>query len=160
MVQAYSAFANGGYKIKVDPILKIEDSKGRIIYEKKETKVKVLDKRVADLISDILSDNEARAPVFGWNSPLYFENYKVSAKTGTTQDFRDGWTIGYTSNIVVGVWAGNNDNSPIKKEPGVKVAGPIWHNFLAEILPKIEKPILPEITPEKEISIPTSTQPQ
>jgi 1A family penicillin-binding protein len=160
MVQAYSSFANGGYKIKVDPILKIEDSKGRIIYEKKETKVKVLDKRVADLISDILSDNEARAPVFGWNSPLYFENYKVSVKTGTTQDFRDGWTIGYTSNIVVGVWAGNNDNSPIKKEPGVKVAGPIWHNFLTEILPKIEKPILPEITPEKKVPAQISTQPQ
>jgi 1A family penicillin-binding protein len=141
MVQAYSAFANGGYKITVNPILKIENAQGKIIYEKKENKVKVLDKRVTDLISDILSDNSARAPIFGWNSPLYFENFKVSVKTGTTQDYKDGWTIGYTNNIVVGVWGGNNDNTPIAKEPGVKVAGPIWHNFLAEILPKIEKPI-------------------
>jgi len=160
MVQAFSAFANEGYKIKVDPILKIEDSKGRTIYEKKDTKVKVLDEKVAGLISDILSDNSARAPIFGWNSPLYFENYKVSVKTGTTQDFRDGWTIGYTSNIVVGVWGGNNDNSPIKKEPGIKVAGPIWHNFLAQILPKIEKPTQTEIAPEKESQIQTSTQSQ
>ncbi len=145
MVQAYSVFANGGYKIKVDPILKIEDSKGNIIYEKKATKTKILEKRVANLISDILSDNAARAPVFGWNSPLYFENYIVSVKTGTTQDFRDAWTIGYTKNIVVGVWAGNNDNSPIKKQPGVKVAAPIWHNFLAEVLPKIENPIQSQV---------------
>jgi len=151
MVQAYSVFANGGYKIKLDPILKIEDAKGNIIYEKKDIKIKVLDKKITDLISDILSDNNARAPIFGWNSPLYFENYKVSAKTGTTQDFRDGWTIGFTNNIVVGVWAGNNDNSPIKKAPGVKVAAPIWHNFLAEVLPKIEKPIQPQISPEESI---------
>ncbi|GAG81454.1 unnamed protein product, partial [marine sediment metagenome] len=99
----------------------------------------VLEEEVARLINDILSDNETRTPMFGARSVLYFENYNVAAKTGTTDDFRDAWTIGYTPSIVVGVWAGNNDNSPSNKKPGVVLAGPIWRAFLSEVLPKLPK---------------------
>lgn len=136
---AYSVFANEGKRVNIYPILKIEDQKGNVIFEKKKEEIRVLPSEVARLITDILSDNEARAPIFGERSPLYFENFKVAVKTGTTQNYRDAWTIGYTSKITVGVWVGNNDNSPIAKKPGVVVAAPIWHNFLEKILPKLEK---------------------
>jgi penicillin-binding protein 1A len=137
MTAAYSVFAADGLKSQISPILKIEDSRGNLIYEKQNSQIRVLDKKVTDLITDILSDNQARAPMFGLRSPLYFENYKVAVKTGTTNDFRDGWTIGYTPKIAVGVWVGNNNNEPMKNRPGVSVAGPIFHSFLEKILPKI-----------------------
>jgi len=70
---------------------------------------------------------------------MYFEDYDVAAKTGTTDNFRDGWIVGYTPSIVVGVWAGNNDNTPMKKEPGIVLAGPIWRIFITEVLPKFPK---------------------
>lgn len=136
MVASYGVFANRGIKVKVDPILKIEDSNGKIIYQKKTNEIRVIDEKIANLISDILADNQARAPIFGFFSPLYFPNEKVSVKTGTTQNYRDGWTIGYNSKIVVGVWVGNNDNSPMMKKPGVMVAGPIWNQFLKEVFQK------------------------
>ena len=72
--------------------------------------------------------------MFGFRSPLYFENYKVAVKTGTTQDYRDAWTIGFTENLVSGVWVGNNDNSPIEKKPGAMVAAPIFHEFMEKAL--------------------------
>ncbi len=85
-----------------------------------------------------MSDNEARSPVFGYNSVLNFKDYDVAVKTGTTQFLNNAWAIGYTPSIVTGVWVGNNDNSPTKK-PGVSLAGPIWHNFMNEILQKFPK---------------------
>ncbi len=82
-----------------------------------------------------MSDNKARAPIFGPRSHLYFEKFKVSAKTGTTDDFRDAWVIGYTPEISVGVWVGNNNNTPMtKKQPAATVAGPIFHQFMEKIL--------------------------
>ena len=93
-----------------------------------------MDAEVARLINDILSDNQARSPIFGLNSPLYLKDYEVAAKTGTTDNYKDGWAIGYTPSIAVGVWVGNNDNTPMLKEPGVVVAGPIWHSFLEKAL--------------------------
>ena len=138
MTLAFSAFANGGFRVLPNPILKIEDSKGKVIYEAKMQKIKVIKKETADLITDILSDKEARAPMFGRGSYLDFPNFKVAVKTGTTQNFRDAWTIGYVPSLVVGVWVGNNDNSQILKQPGVAVAGPIWHRFLEKVLPKRE----------------------
>jgi penicillin-binding protein 1A len=141
MAYAYSVFANEGIKVPLSPILKIEDSKGNVIFEKKNTQIRVLDSKIAKLITDILSDNEARAPMFGPRSHLYFENYKVAAKTGTTDDFRDCWTVGYTSEISVSVWVGNNNNAPmIKRQPAATVAGPIFHSFLERVLPKISSP--------------------
>ncbi len=139
MTSAYGVFANDGIKIPYVSILKIEDSSGKIIQENKKKPIRVLESRSARLINDILSDNEARAPMFGLYSNLYIKGYQVAAKTGTTQNYRDAWTIGYTPSIVVGVWVGNNNNQPMAAQPGVVLAGPIFHNFLEKILPTLPK---------------------
>jgi penicillin-binding protein 1A len=139
MAYAYSVFANEGIKVPLSPILKIEDSKGNVIFEKKNNQIRVLDSKVCKLITDILSDNEARTPMFGPRSHLYFENYKVAAKTGTTDDFRDCWIVGFTPEISVSVWVGNNNNAPmIRRQPAATVAGPIFHSFLERVLPIIK----------------------
>lgn len=138
ITSAYSAFANQGLKTPPISILKIEDSAGNIIYENKKEPKRVLPIETAQLINSILSDNETRAPMFGARSHLYFENYPVAAKTGTTDDFRDCWTIGYTPSIAVGVWVGNNNNEAMaRKQPAATVAGPIFHNFLEQVLPNL-----------------------
>lgn len=139
ITSAYGVFATEGLKVPPVSILKIEDSKGNIIEENKKEQKRVLEIEAARLINDILSDNLARSPIFGLGSPLYFENFQVAAKTGTTENFKDGWVIGYTPSIVVGVWVGNNDNSPMKKEPGVVLAGPIWRAFIEKVLLKYPK---------------------
>jgi len=130
MTSAYGVFATEGLKVQPTSVLKIEDAKGNIIEENKKTQKRVLEIEVCRIINNILSDNEARAPIFGFNSPLYFKNQQVAVKTGTTQEYKDGWAIGYTPSIVTGVWAGNNDNSPMAKEPGVVLAAPIFHKFM------------------------------
>jgi len=134
MVSAYSVFANEGLKTEPTAILRIEDSQGNILEENNKMPRRVLDSKIAQLINDILADNEARTPIFGPRSPLYFEGKTVSVKTGTTDNFKDGWAIGYTPSITVGVWVGNNDQTPILKEPGVVVAGPIFHQFMEKAL--------------------------
>ncbi len=134
MVSAYGTFATKGWHVPPVSILKIEDSSGNIIEENKKTPKMVLEPEVASLINDILSDNEARAPMFGSRPLLYFENYQVAAKTGTTQNYKDGWVIGYTPSIVTGVWVGNNNNSPMSKQPGIVLAGPIWRRFMEKVL--------------------------
>ncbi len=130
MTAAYGAFANNGLWFKPVPILKIEDDEGNVLEEIKTFPKRVLETRVTSMINSILSDNEARTPMFGANSLLFFSNYRLAAKTGTTQDFRDGWTIGYNTEIVIGAWAGNNDNSPMWKEPGIILAGPIFRQLM------------------------------
>ena len=136
ITSAYGVFAAEGLKVPPVSILKIEDYRGNIIEENKKTQQRVLSSETARMINDILSDNEARTPMFGPRSHLYFENYKVAAKTGTTDDFRDCWTIGYTPSISVGVWIGNSNNeSMIRKQPAATVAGPIFHSFLEKVLP-------------------------
>ncbi|MDD5568977.1 MAG: transglycosylase domain-containing protein [Candidatus Pacebacteria bacterium] len=134
MATAYSVFANGGYRIDSSAIMRIEDTQGNILYEDKKTPRKVLEKDVCDMITDVLSDNNARAPIFGYNSLLRFDNYKVAVKTGTTQDSVDGWTIGYSPDTVVAVWAGNNNRAKMSAI-GETAAGPIWR---ALILKSIE----------------------
>jgi 1A family penicillin-binding protein len=145
MVAAYSVFANDGYKIPLTPILKIEDSKGNLIEEKTNYQpIKLLSSKSVRLLNDVLSDNKARAPIFGWHSFLYFENYQVAVKTGTTQNWRDAWTIGYTPSLVAGVWVGNNDNTPMNGLPGVLGAGNVWHAFMEKVLPKFPKEYFPK----------------
>jgi len=139
MVSAYGVFATGGLSVPPVSVLKIEDFRGNIIEENKKTPKRVLDSEPIKIINSILSDNEARAPIFGLNSPMHFKDYQVAAKTGTTQDYRDGWIIGYTPSIVAGVWAGNNDNSSMSNEPGVVMAGPIWREFMDKALLKFPK---------------------
>lgn len=135
MTSAYGVFAAEGLAIPPVSVLKIEDNNKNIIETNKKTQKRVLSGDTARLINDILSDNETRSPMFGPRSHLYIEGYRVAAKTGTTDNFRDAWTIGYTPEIVVGVWAGNNNNAAmIKRQPAATVAGPIFHNFLSQAL--------------------------
>ena len=136
MVAAYGVFATQGVYIPPVNILKIEDSQGNIIEENKKAPRRVIEREPTMLITDILSDNEARSPIFGPRSPMYFENYQVAAKTGTTEDFKDGWIVGYTPSLVAGVWVGNNDNTPMLREPGIVLAGPIWRMFMDGALAK------------------------
>jgi len=138
MVEAYSVFANNGTKIPLSFIKRIEDNNNNIIEQTKISESKILSPQPVKQLNNILSDNEARSPVFGYNSVLNFKDYDVAVKTGTTQFLNNAWAIGYTPSIVTGVWVGNNDNSPTKK-PGVSLAGPIWHNFMNEILQKFPK---------------------
>lgn len=133
MTSAYGVFATEGNYIPPVSILKITDSDGNIIEQNQEQPTKVLDTQIARQINDILSDNAARTPIFGAHSPLYVPGYQVAAKTGTTQNFVDGWTMGYTPFAVVGVWTGNNDNSPTKDE-GVGIAAPMWNKVMTKIV--------------------------
>ncbi|PIR13536.1 hypothetical protein COV49_01820 [Candidatus Falkowbacteria bacterium CG11_big_fil_rev_8_21_14_0_20_39_10] len=133
---AFSAFAREGQSRPITGILKIEDKDGQVIEECKEEKArKVIDPKIARLINDILSDNSARAYAFGENNWLTLGARPVAAKTGTTNDYRDAWTIGYTPSIVTGVWVGNNNNSEMKRgAAGGAIAAPIWHNFMQKVL--------------------------
>lgn len=139
MTSAYSVFANNGTRNPTVGILKIEDSKGNTLEEYKERPVQALEKNLALLISDILSDNEARAPAFGERSYLYFPDRDVAVKTGTTNDYRDAWVIGYTPNLAWGVWCGNNDNTPMEKKVAGFIAAPLWNAFYNEIFQKFPK---------------------
>jgi len=140
MVSAYGVFATNGLRIPPISILRIEDQNNQTIEVNKKTPQRVLDSNVCQLITSILSDNESRTPMFGPRSHLYFEGYQVAAKTGTTDNFRDAWTIGYTPEIVVGVWVGNNNNAAMtRRQPAATVAGPIFHNFLEQVLPKLKQ---------------------
>lgn len=127
---AYSVFANNGVFNKPRAILRVRDNQGMVLEEFKNNPEKVLKPEVTRLITSILSDNNARAPIFGLSSPIYVPGVPSAVKTGTTSDFRDGWTMGYTPNLVVGVWAGNNDNSPTYQGEGAFIAGPIWHSVV------------------------------
>ena len=89
---------------------------------------------MARQINDVLSDNNARAPIFGQNNALYFNNYQVAAKTGTTQYYNDAWTMGYSPFASVGVWVGNNDNSSTNKKTGIGLAAPIWRKIMQKLL--------------------------
>ena len=133
MTSAYGVFANNGIRNPYTGILKITDSTGQILEEFVPNEREVLSKNIALTISDILSNEQARIPTFGANSSLLIPGKEVAAKTGTTNSNRDAWIIGYTPSVVVGVWAGNNDNRPMKKG-GAAMAGPIWNKFTSEAL--------------------------
>jgi len=134
MVGAYAVLANGGRRVPPVAILRIEDPAGRIIEEYQPPPgEQVISPQHAYLITDILADNQARAPIFGANSPLKLSR-PAAAKTGTTDDYRDAWTLGYTPDLVAGVWVGNADNSPMKQVSGARGAAPIWHNFMERAL--------------------------
>jgi membrane carboxypeptidase/penicillin-binding protein PbpC len=145
---AYSAFANGGHRIDPVYILEVRDSEGNILYEWTPPALgsPELDPRVAFLINSILSDDDARYASFGHGSALSLGGRPVAAKTGTTTDFRDNWTVGYTPNLVVGVWVGNADNTPMQNVTGVSGAGPIWTQFLRSVL--LGRPEIPFDVPE------------
>src|SRR3989339_852511 len=131
LVHAYSAFANGGERVEPVSILKVV-KEGRTLYESKQAqKKRVLTPEVAFLINHILYDNNARLLTFGANSYLNMSGRSIAVKTGTTNDKRDNWTIGWITKAVVGVWVGNNDNSQMKEvASGVTGASPIWRKIM------------------------------
>jgi len=162
MAYAFSVFANGGQMLgtpvpearqtaglrTLDPaaILKVTDGRGQVLYEYEEPERKqVLSPEVAYLISSVLSDNAARTPIFGPNSPMYVPDRPTAVKTGTTNDFYDGWTIGYTPQYSVAVWVGNTEHIPMRNADGSRVAAPMWRDvmdYLHEGLPveQFERP--------------------
>ncbi|HRQ37666.1 MAG TPA: transglycosylase domain-containing protein [Chloroflexota bacterium] len=134
LTTAYAAFANSGSRITPSLILDVTDGQGNVLVQPPSTTpTRVLDARVAWLISDMLSDDKARILSFGPDSILNIGR-TAAVKTGTTNNFHDNWTVGYTPDVVVGVWVGNADNTPMFNVTGVSGAGPIWHMFMREIL--------------------------
>ncbi len=134
MTGAFAAFANQGVWMEPSPILRIEDSRGNVIFDNEvPTGRQVLLPEHAYLITDILADDQARCAAFSCPSVLELSR-PAAAKTGTTDDYRDAWTIGYTPDLVTGVWVGNSDNTPMVEVPGAAGAGPIWHTFMEAAL--------------------------
>lgn len=149
-VNAYGTFATGGVHHDKTAILRVEDNKGTVLEKYQDNPGnRVVDEKYISMIDYIMSTNSFRAPVFGDRNPLAFSDRPVAAKTGTTNEWRDGWTIGYTPSLVAGVWAGNNNNSIMKPgSDGILVAAPIWRAFMdaalknynVEDFPKYEAP--------------------
>jgi membrane carboxypeptidase/penicillin-binding protein PbpC len=134
-VGAFTAFARDGERAEIQAILKVEDKNGNVLDEFKEKKHKVLSENSVREINSILTDTNARAFIFGAAPNLNLGDRPVAAKTGTTNDNNDGWTIGYTPSIVTGVWAGNSDGTDMKgNADGVNVAAPIWHEYMQKVL--------------------------
>lgn len=133
MVSAFGVFAREGVRAQTHGILHIVDRSGNRIDADMPQPSSVVDAEVARKIASIMSDDAARAPVFGSRGPLTLKDRPVAAKTGTTQDFHDAWTVGYTPSLSVGVWVGNNDNTPMKSgADGIYAAAPLWHAFMEE----------------------------
>lgn len=134
MTNAYGVFANDGVRVPYRSVLHVYDSKGNEVALPGQSSSRALPANVAETISSILSDNTARTPAYGPNSVLYFPTRDVAVKTGTTNDSRDAWTVGYTPDLVVGVWAGNNDNSPMVKKVAGQIVAPMWSSFMHQAL--------------------------
>lgn len=137
LTSAFTVLGNKGEKHDPVSILKVTDHQGKTLYEYQEEEgIKVLDEGIAFIISDIISDNGARGAVFGPNSILNIGGKTVAVKTGTTDQKRDNWAVGYTPSIAVGVWVGNNDNSPMDPvvSSGVTGASPIWNKIMRAAL--------------------------
>ncbi|MGC9358677.1 MAG: penicillin-binding transpeptidase domain-containing protein, partial [Anaerolineae bacterium] len=134
LTAAYAAFANGGRRVHPVVVKRVEDAEGELLWAAEPgVGARVLDERVSYLITDILSDDLARLPTFGEGSPLHLSR-PAAVKTGTTTDFRDNWTVGYTPDLVAGVWVGNVDNEAMHDVTGVTGAAPIWNGFMEAAL--------------------------
>lgn len=154
LTSAYSALANDGTWNEPIPILKLTDAKGKILEEYQNKPQEAVAPEIARMVTDILSDNEARTPAFGRESFLYFPERPVAVKTGTTNDFRDAWVIGSTPNLAAGVWVGNSDNTAMEKKVAGFIAAPLWQAFLREIFKELARedfksPLL--LTPDKPV---------
>ena len=134
MATAYATFDNDGVTVEPRSILSVTDRFGNNITKPDPNQPKpTLDPRIAYMITNILSDNAARLPEFPINSPLALTR-PAAAKTGTTDDFRDNWTVGYTPQLVTAVWVGNDNNTPMNNVDGITGAAPIWHNYMEQAL--------------------------
>ncbi|TAK95248.1 PBP1A family penicillin-binding protein [Patescibacteria group bacterium] len=155
-VNAFGTFATGGIAHKKVAIMKVEDSKGTILEEYvSDAGERVVEEKYIAMVDHILSTNDYRAPVFGANSPLRSDNRPMAAKTGTTNEFRDGWTVGFTPSLVTGVWAGNNNNSAMRVgADGVNVAAPIWRAYMDQALANTAVEHFPKYEEEKDLNKP------
>lgn len=133
LTSAYGVMANQGTSMGTASVTKVVDGSGKTLYERKPQGKSVVDPGAAYMITDILSDNRARVIGFGANSPLNFPR-PAAVKTGTTNDYKDNWTLGYTPSLVVGVWVGNNDGTPMQGISGVQGAAPIWNSIMQKLL--------------------------
>lgn len=136
MTYAYGVFANEGLKAEPRSILRIEDSRGNLIEENQVVTKQVIDKNVALMISDVLSDNVARTPLWGANSLVNFPGKSVASKTGSTNNLRDAWLMGYSPTISVGAWVGNNNNQPMGGGLSGLIVTPMWREFMDIALAK------------------------
>ncbi|MFH1161690.1 MAG: transglycosylase domain-containing protein [Candidatus Jorgensenbacteria bacterium] len=136
LVNAYATISQEGVFHEQTMVLKVEDQDGRVLEERRDEAKRVADPQYTRLITQILSDPQLRYPIFGNSNVLtIFPDHEVALKTGTSEDHRDAWTVGYTPSLVVGVWAGNNDNSPmIRQGSSILAAVPVWNEFLREAL--------------------------
>ena len=168
LTDAFSTLANGGVRMPPVTIRKITDALGNVICEQNTAKPcqttagqPVISAVDAFLVTSMLSDNEARTPTFGPNSVLTLPDRPVAAKTGTTNDFRDNLTMGYTPQLVTGVWVGNSDNTPMQNVSGVAGAGPIWNEFMQ--VAHADEPVMAFAPPpgvrQVEVCADTGTQP-
>lgn len=133
LTTAYGTLSNGGGYVPPQSILWVADSDGELIYQYEPPEPEpVLDPRAVYLVTDILRDNAARTPAFGPNSELRVSQ-PAAAKTGTTNNFKDNWTLGYTPYLAVGVWAGNSDNSAMVDTSGLTGAAPLWHDYMERV---------------------------
>lgn len=130
IINAYGAFANNGVYNSPAAVLEVRDNDNNVLERYSSSPRKALDENYVNMVNSVLSDNNAKAPAYGFNNKMNFGDRPVAAKTGTTNDYRDVWTIGYTPSIVVGMWAGNNDNTPIDKKVAGLVVTPIWREFM------------------------------
>lgn len=141
---AYGVFANEGIRADRRSILRIEDVNGTVIDDFPVSSNRVLERDVALQISDILSDNVARTPLWGANSRVQFSNQDVAAKSGSTNNLRDAWIMGYTPNLAVGVWVGNNNNDAMGGGLSGLIATPMWREFMDIALPTREQESFPK----------------
>jgi Penicillin binding protein transpeptidase domain len=186
MAGMYQTFANGGKRMPPVAIFKVTNAQGKVIcqftpppsgsprargegegggikpcQESPDTGKQVITPQHAYLITSILSDKRARCPAFGCPNALELSYQPVAAKTGTTNDYKDNWTLGYTPDLVVGVWVGNADNTPMNGTTGVTGAAPIWHDFLEQVTKSMPVKAFerPSGIIEKEICADTGTEP-
>jgi len=152
MVSAYATFANDGVKNPPVSILRITDETNKTLEEHKGQPERVIDAQVARTVSDVLSDNRARIPAFGETSALSFYDHAVAVKTGTTNDYRDAWIIGYTPTLAVGAWAGNNDNTPMEKRVAGFIIAPLWREFIDYAFEKYPPVAFTPPAPESDVS--------
>jgi membrane peptidoglycan carboxypeptidase len=130
LTNAYGVFANNGIYHKQQGILEVRDRDDSVLEKFSSIEREVLPENVTAQISSMLSDNVARTPTYGADSALYVRDRPVAVKTGTTNDYKDVWVVGYTPSIVIGMWAGNNDNTPIDKKTSGFVLAPVWRKAM------------------------------
>ena len=141
MARVYGTLANSGKMEDLTPFIRITDQNGNsLTLPKSNATGEATSPEIAFILTDILSDNLARSPAFGLSSALYLPGYKIAVKTGTSDNKRDNWTIGYTPDYTVTVWVGNNDNSPMNPQltSGVTGAAPVWQKIMRLLTSKYQ----------------------